>query len=261
MAFTYDQAHENINAKDEKDAKILHHWTTNVNAQSSSPAAGLGATISHYTSARMLEPQNQITPQFSFTSASETTNLNSNYSGMSAQQLPEERAEQNNTDVFGFPPIHRELAPSATSPALGESQAIPNYPGEYFMPGTVEEWPPQATMAGPSSDFEGGLPPMPLPAPRPEVWTAAQENHLKESKRNGKTYPEIRHSMWVAFGIDRSVNVLSKRYRMMLERDAKDNVSFLSARDSDSKIPDIERLGNYEVSQWGIAKPHAVPRG
>ena len=129
------------------------------------------------------------------------------------------------------------------------------------MPGTVEEWPPQATMAGPSSDFEGGLPPMPLPAPRPEVWTAAQENHLKESKRNGKTYPEIRHSMWVAFGIDRSVNVLSKRYRMMLERDAKDNVSCTSAQNSDSETPNIKGLGHYEVTQRGIAKPHAVPRG
>jgi hypothetical protein len=231
MAFLYDQqAHDNITAKDEEDAKFLQDWTTNVNAQFSSPAVGPEASISSYTSARMLEPENQIAPQSSFTSASETTNLNSKNPGMSAQQLPEERTEQNNMDLFGFPPIHREFGPSATSPAHGESPAIQNYPGDYFMPGTVEQWPPQATMAGPSSDFEGGLPPMPLPAPRPEVWTAAQENHLKESKRNGKTYPEIRRSMWVAFGIDRSVNVLSKRYRKMLERDAKDNVSCPSAQ-------------------------------
>ncbi len=100
-----------------------------------------------------------------------------------------------------------------------------------------------------------------VPAPRPEVWTTAQENHLKESKRNGKTYPEIRHSMWVAFGIDRNANVLSKRYQIMLERDAKDNVSYSSARDSDTETLDIKGLGHYEVSQQGIAKPHAMPRG
>ena len=259
MAFVYDQAHENINAKDE-EVKFLHHWTTNFNVQSSPRAAGPGASISSYTSARMLESENQIAPQFSFTSASETTIFNSESSGMSTQQLSEERMEQNNMGLFGFPPIHREFAPSATSPAHWENPAIQNYPGDYFMPGTIDQWPPQATMASPSSEFEGGLPPVPLPAPRSEVWTTAQENHLKESKRNNKTYPEIRHSMWVAFGIDRSVNVLSKRYRMMLERDAKDNVSCPSARDSGSETSDIEGLGHYEVSQRGIAKPHAVPR-
>jgi hypothetical protein len=173
----------------------------------------------------MLEPETRIASEFPSTSIEETTNHNSNYPEISAQQLPGEHTEQNNTDLFGFPPIHREFAPSGTPPAHVQSTSIQNYPGDYFIPSAVDQWPPQATMAGPSSDFEGGLPPVPLPAPRPEVWTTAQENHLKESKRNGKTYPEIRHSMWVAFGIDRSVNVLSKRYRMMLERDAKDNVS------------------------------------
>jgi hypothetical protein len=246
MAFTYDQTRENINAKDE-EGKFSNHWTTNINAQSSPRAAGPGASISSYTSARMLEPGNQIAPQFPFTSASETTILNSDASGMSTQQLLEERMEQNNMGLFGFPPIHREFAPSATSPAHLENPAIQNYPGDYFMPDTLEQW-PQGTMGGHSPDSEGRIPPVPLPAPRPEVWTTAQENHLKESKRNGKTYPEIRHSMWVAFGIDRSVNVLSKRYRMMLERDAKDNVSCSSARDSDSETPNNNGLGHYEVT-------------
>jgi hypothetical protein len=216
--------------------------------------------MSSYTSARMLEPETQITSQFPFTSVTETTNLDSNFQGMSALQLPEEHTEQSNMGQFGFQSIHREFAPSAIPSVYGESPPIQNYPGDHFMPGNVDQWSSQATTAGPSSDFEEGLPPMPLPAPRPEGWTTAQENHLKESKRNGKTYPEIRHSMWVAFGIDRSVNVLSKRYRMMLERDAKDNVSCPSARDSDSETPDTKRLGHYEVSQRSIAKPHAVPR-
>jgi hypothetical protein len=229
MAFTYDQTDKKIDAKDE-EVKFLNHWTTNVNAQSSPRAAGPGESISPYTSARMLEPENQFAPQFSFTSASETTIFNSASSGMSTQQLSEERIEPNNMGLFGFPPIHREFVPSANPPAHWESPVIQNYPGDYFMPDAVEQWSSQATMAGPSSDFEEGLPPVPLPAPRSEAWTTAQETHLKESKRNGKTYPEIRHSMWVAFGIDRSVNVLSKRYRMMLERDAKDNVSCSSAR-------------------------------
>jgi hypothetical protein len=179
---------------------------------------------------------------------------------MSGQPLQEEHAEQNHMDFFDFPSTHGECAASATPPVHGETPTIQNHPGNYFIPGTVDQWSFQAAMAGPSSGFEGGLSPVPLPAPRPEVWTAAQENHLKESKRNGKTYPEIRHTMWVAFGIDRSVNVLSKRYRMMLERDAKDNVSCPSARDSGSETSDIEGLGHYEVSQRGIAKPHAVPR-
>ena len=246
MSFTYDQAQDNITAKDEGDVQLLRHLKLHGDAHSKSPAAGPAASISSYTSARMLEPENQFAPQFPFTS--ETKNFNSNYPRMSAQQLPDEHTEQNNMDLFGFQPIHREFAPSATSSTHGESPPIQNYPGDYFMPGTVDQWPSQATMVGPSSDFEGGLPPMPLPAPRSEVWTTAQENHLKESKRNGKTYPEIRHSMWVAFGIDRSVNVLSKRYRMMLERDAKDNVSCSSAQDSDSETPNIKGLGHYEAS-------------
>ena len=207
----------------------------------------------------MLETENQTAPQFPFTSATENTNLSSNYPEMSGQPLQEEHTEQNHMGLFGFPSTHGEFAASATPPVHGESPTIQNHSGDYFIQDTVDQWPLQAAMAGPSPDFEGGLPPVPLPAPRPEVWTAAQENHLKESKRNGKTYPEIRHSMWVAFGIDRSVNVLSKRYRMMLERDAKDNVSCPSARDSDSESPEIKGLGHYEVSQRGIAKPHAVP--
>jgi hypothetical protein len=249
VPLTYDQAHDNITAKEEGDVRFLRHLKINGDAHSKSPAAGPAAFISSYTSARMLESENQIASQFPLTPATETMNFNSNYPGMTAQQLPDEQREQNNMGLFGFQPIHREFAPSATPSAHGESPTIQNYPGDYFMPGTVDnQWAPQATMAGPSSEFEGGLPPVPLPAPRSEVWTTAQENHLKESKRNGKTYPEIRHSMWVAFGIDRSVNVLSKRYRMMLERDAKDNVSCSYVQDLDSETPNIKGLGHYEAS-------------
>ncbi|KAN0103401.1 hypothetical protein V8E51_011714 [Hyaloscypha variabilis] len=58
---------------------------------------------------------------------------------------------------------------------------------------------------------------------RADSWPKALEDYLMASKKRNCTFPEISANMLQEFGIERSANVLSKKYRMILERDAEDN--------------------------------------
>jgi hypothetical protein len=242
MASAYNQGQNNIYVNDKEHDRSMYPLNAEFDAHSEPPPGGPGPSMKSATSTRVFAPKDQIERELAFTSATPTASLNLNFSGISAPQLPQEHTMQSNMGGHGFPQTPAGDAAAAISSRNGNRPGPQSQLGDCFMQGNGYQWPFQALMPGPSSGFEEGAIPVPLPGPRSEVWTTAQENHLKESKRNGNTYPEIRHSMWVAFGVDRSVNVLSKRHRMMLERDAKDNVRFPFASHSDGEFANNTRL-------------------
>jgi hypothetical protein len=175
----------------------------------------------------MLERQTQVAPELVFNSNAALTNPHLNMSGISTPQSPREHIIQSDTSGYGFLSMlagHATIAVSSDGPVL--QNQFEDY-HRYLQPGTGDDLPFPSPMPGPSYNFEEGPLSVPLPGPRPEAWTKAQEDHLIESKKKGCTYPEIRRSMYITFGVDRNPNVLSKRYRMILERNAKDNVSLL----------------------------------
>jgi hypothetical protein len=70
------------------------------------------------------------------------------------------------------------------------------------------------------------VPTIGLPAGlRADLWPKELEDFLMAWKKANYTFPEISAKMLEVFGVERSANVLSKRYRMILERDAENNVS------------------------------------
>lgn len=56
-----------------------------------------------------------------------------------------------------------------------------------------------------------------LPSPK-ESWTREQEEFLVAAKKRGCTFPQIRQAMYERFGVDRNPNILSKKYRAVIDR-------------------------------------------
>jgi hypothetical protein len=80
----------------------------------------------------------------------------------------------------------------------------------------------------PSSAAQSSAPPLP-PSAR-DAWTRQQETYLMDARRNGSTFDEIRKGMIGAFGVERNVNILSKKHRALLQRELSrgDSVSLLA---------------------------------
>lgn len=94
---------------------------------------------------------------------------------------------------------------------------LPNQFGECPVLETDDQW------LNPINPNASSLP-MPLPGPRADPWTPDQEDFLMESKNNGKTFRQIQLEMGTKYSVNRNPNVLSKKYRAIIERKAKENV-------------------------------------
>ncbi|KAF8847545.1 hypothetical protein BDZ45DRAFT_811498 [Acephala macrosclerotiorum] len=107
--------------------------------------------------------------------------------------------------------------PANVATMQGNMPALLDQFDGYFKSGTGDQW------EG-SFNFDWSPFTVPLQAPRVDAWTTAQEEYLMASKRQRKTFPQIRLEMLTVFGVDKNPNVLSKRYRAIIERNAKENV-------------------------------------
>jgi len=158
-----------------------------------------------------LECENPITPNVPDLTAYTNTALQSQKS-------------HTTSEIAGYEP-HMGFPGSARVAIAPEEMIIhPDHLKDHFKTGTGSQW------EG-SFNFESPCP-VPLPAARADAWTTAQEDHLMALKRHGKTFPEIRFGLWKTFGVDRNPNVLSKKYRAILERNAKENVSLQPCKTS-----------------------------
>jgi hypothetical protein len=222
MSPAYDQYHNRRHICSCVTKKTMDFCTFrpgDVDPHSQPPPGGPGASIESDISIKMPERETKVTPELVFNSNAALTNPHLNMSGILGPWSLQEHRIQSDTSGYGFLPTpagHATATVSSNRPALRNQFGDYN---QYLLRGTGDYLPFQVPMPGPDRL------PVPLPGSRSEAWTKAQEDHLMESRKKGCTYPEIRVSMYITFGVDRNPNVLSKRCRMILERNAKDNVS------------------------------------
>lgn len=115
---------------------------------------------------------------------------------------------------FGAVPDLANLVPS-TGRALSRAGGVPNTGADilYFTPPLPADAEPLP--AGRS-----------LPEPK-RAWTKEEEEYLVAAKMQGCTYPDISTAMNDEFKVDRSANVLSKKYREIMARNTQDSVSLV----------------------------------
>jgi hypothetical protein len=197
------------------------------------------------------EPSRKIPECWNYPGPNPAVELNLNEYTNAAPQPHMIHTTKSDTTGYGF-----QMSVSGPANAVttqGDMPALPDEFEGYFGSGTGGWWDEPIGR-------ELLSPPRFLTAMRVDAWTTAQEEYLMASKKRGKTFPEIRVGMWTAFGVDKNPNVLSKRYRAIIERNAKENVRLQNLVKSATNcgVANVQVLGDCAVFEWGAAEHLAV---
>jgi hypothetical protein len=147
--------------------------------------------------------------------------------GLQSQQCLHEQNPQAAMSKFGFPNSGFEIDNMAPGDGLSLPELLDGYhpldSGGEMRRATLQDF--QTPISAFGFQQEQSRPLALSAGLRVDSWPKALEDYLMASKKNNCTFPEISAKILQEFGIERSANVLSKKYRTILKRDAENSVS------------------------------------